>query len=95
MRQCERATAPRASLAWRCARAGPYGPSRGLWGEPGPGRKLAAWPNRVMSPISASRTSAVNGPTPGRAVRTLTRGSGRVWPRISASSRPVTDSRRR
>ena len=36
---------------------------------------LRALGNRVMSPISASRTSAVNGPTPGSWVRTLTRGS--------------------
>jgi hypothetical protein len=49
--------------------------------------------NRVMSPISASRTSAVNGPTPGSCVKTLTRGSLLAWLRTSASSRPVTDSR--
>jgi hypothetical protein len=41
---------------------------------------LRAEPNRLMPPISASRTSAVNGPTPGSWVRTSTRGSDRAWP---------------
>jgi len=36
---------------------------------------LRALPNRLMSPISASMTSAVNWPTPGSVVRVLTRGS--------------------
>ena len=36
---------------------------------------LRALPNRVMSPISASMTSAVNWPTPGTLVRVLARGS--------------------
>ena len=31
-------------------------------------------PKRVMSPISASRTSAVNSPAPGSRVSTFTRG---------------------
>ena len=44
-------------------------------GKAGQAASLRADPNRVMSPISASRTSAVNGPTPGSWVRTLTRGS--------------------
>ena len=34
-----------------------------------------AEPNRLTSPVSARMTSAVNGPTPGSRVSTLTRGS--------------------
>ena len=43
--------------------------------SPAQDASLRAEANRVMSPISASRTSAVNGPTPDSWVRTLTRGS--------------------
>ena len=51
-------------------------------GEPGPGRRLRAEPNRLTSPISAKMTSAVNGPTPGSWVKTFTRRSQRVCWRI-------------
>jgi hypothetical protein len=61
--------------------------------SPAQDASLRAEANRVMSPISASRTSAVNGPTPGSWVKTLTRGSDLACWRTSASSRPVTDSR--
>jgi hypothetical protein len=47
---------------------------------------LRADPNRLMSPISASRTSAVNGLTPGSWVSTLTAGSDRARWRTSQSS---------
>ena len=43
--------------------------------SPAQAASLRAEPNRVMSPTSARMTSAVNGPTPGSWVRTLTRGS--------------------
>ncbi len=61
--------------------------------SPAQDASLRAEANRVMSPISASRTSAVNGPTPGSRVKTFTRGSDLACWRTSASSRPVTDSR--
>jgi hypothetical protein len=54
---------------------------------------LRAEPKRLMPPISASRTSAVNGPTPGSRVSTLTRGSAFTRCRTSSSSRPVSWAR--
>jgi hypothetical protein len=51
---------------------------------------LRALGNRVMSPISATIISAVNWPTPGKVVSTLTRGSAVARRRTSASSRPVS-----
>src|SRR6201985_3507907 len=43
--------------------------------SPAQDASLRALPKRVMSPISASIINAVNWPTPGSVVRTLTRGS--------------------
>src|SRR5207244_2953200 len=51
---------------------------------------LRALGNRVMSPISASITSAVNWPTPGSVVSVLTRGSALARARSSPSIRSVT-----
>jgi hypothetical protein len=42
--------------------------------SPAQAASLRAEPKRVMPPISASRTSAVNTPTPGSRVSDLTRG---------------------
>jgi hypothetical protein len=47
--------------------------------SPAQDASLRAEANRVMSPISASRTSAVNGPTPGSWVKIVTRGSLLAW----------------
>ena len=46
-----------------------------------------------MSPISASMTRAVNWPTPGSVVRTLTRGSALACWRSSPSIRSVSTAR--
>jgi hypothetical protein len=51
---------------------------------------LRALENRVMSPIPATITSAVNWPTPGSVVSALTRGSALACCRSPASSRPVS-----
>ncbi len=56
--------------------------------SPAQDASLRAEPNRLMSPISASRTSAVNGPTPGSWVSTLTRGS-RPGPLVHLPVEPV------
>jgi len=61
-------------VPWRITRSLP----RTIGVSPAQAASLRADPNRVMSPTSASRTSAVNGPTPGRPVSTLTRGSDRA-----------------
>jgi hypothetical protein len=53
---------------------------------------LRAEANRLTSPISATMTSAVNGPTPGSWVSTLTRGPDLARWRISQSSRPIGTS---
>jgi hypothetical protein len=60
--------------------------------SPAQDASLRAVGNRVMSPISARMTSAVNGPAPGSWVRTLTRGSDRARWRISPSSRSIRTS---
>ena len=54
---------------------------------------LRALPNRVMSPISASMTSAVNWPTPGSVVKILTRGPALACWRSSPSIRSVSGAR--
>jgi hypothetical protein len=54
---------------------------------------LRALPNRLMSPISASITSAVNSPAPGSVRSTLTRGSALACRRSSPSIRPVSGAR--
>ena len=51
---------------------------------------LRALGKRVMSPISATITSAVNWPTPGSVVSVLTRGSALAWVRSSPSIRSIT-----
>jgi len=43
--------------------------------SPAPAASLQADPSRLMSPISASRTSAVYGPAPGSPVSALKAGS--------------------
>jgi len=89
-------TAPAAARpgpVWRCARNGRRGRCRGQPGvSPAQDASLRAVGNRVMSPISARMTSAVNGPAPGSWVSTLTRGSDRARWRVSPSSRPVRAS---
>ena len=54
---------------------------------------MRALGNRVMSPVSATMTSAVNSPTPGSVVKTLTRGSALACWRSSASIRSMTGAR--
>jgi len=54
---------------------------------------LRALGKRVMSPISASMTRAVNWPTPGSVVKILTRGSALACWRSSPSIRPVSGPR--
>src|SRR5690349_16178236 len=54
---------------------------------------LRALPNRVMSPISATMTSAVNSPTPGSVRSVLTLGSDLACWCSSPSIRPVTGAR--
>src|SRR6266550_4248019 len=54
---------------------------------------LRALGKRVMSPISASMTSAVNWPTPGSVVKILTRGSALACWRSSPSIRSVRGAR--
>jgi len=54
---------------------------------------LRALPNRLMSPISASMTSAVNSPAPGSVRSTLTRGSALARACSSPSIRPVSGAR--
>ena len=54
---------------------------------------LRALPNRLMSPISASITSAVNSPTPGSVRSTLTRGSALARACSSPSIRSVSGAR--
>jgi hypothetical protein len=67
--------------------------SADCWGQPGPAGQLAGRRERVMSPISASITSAVNWPTPGSAVKTLTRGSALACWRSSPSIRSTAGAR--
>jgi hypothetical protein len=62
-------------------------------GEPGPAGQLAALGNRVMSPISASMTSAVNSPIPGSVRSTLTRGSALARWCSSPSIRSISGAR--
>jgi len=50
---------------------------------------LRALGNRLMSPISATITSAVNWPAPGSVVRVLTRGSALARARSSPSIRSI------
>jgi hypothetical protein len=60
------------------------------------GRNDASWraeANRLMSPTSATMTSALNGPMSGSRVSTLTRGSDRARWRISQSSRSIRSCR--
>src|SRR5512142_544824 len=54
---------------------------------------LRALPKRVISPISATMTRAVNWPTPGSVVSVLTRGSALACWRSSPSIRPVSTAR--
>ena len=61
--------------------------------SPAQDASLRALPNRVMSPISASIINAVNWPTPGSVVRTLTRGSALACWCSSPSIRPVSGAR--
>jgi hypothetical protein len=60
---------------------------------------LRALPKRVISPISASMTKAVNWPTPGSVVSVLTRGSALAcWgssPSIRAGQRRQAGARAR
>ena len=60
--------------------------------SPAQDASLRAELNRLTSPTSARMTSAMNGPTPGSWVSTLTRGSDRPRWRISQSSRSITVS---
>ena len=62
-------------------------------GQPGLAGQLAGVRERLMSPISASMTSAVNWPTPGSVVKTLTRGSALACWRSSPSIRSMTGAR--
>jgi hypothetical protein len=71
--------------ACRTVRSGP----RTVGVSPAQLASLRALPKRVMSPISASITSAVNCPMPGSAVSTLTRGSALACARTSPSSRSI------
>jgi len=61
--------------------------------RPAQAASLRALPNRVMSPISATMTSAVNSPTPGSVRSTLTRRSALACWCSSPSIRPVTGAR--
>ena len=72
---------PLGDWPWRTVRSEP----RTVGVSPAQEASLRAEPNRLMSPISARRTSAVNGPTPGSWVRTLT--AGRTWPAGAPPSR--------
>jgi hypothetical protein len=54
---------------------------------------LRALGNRLMSPISATMTRAVNSPTPGSVLSTLTRGSALACWCSSPSSRSISTAR--
>jgi hypothetical protein len=83
---------PRRALpgdAWRTLRSEP----RTVGVSPAQLASLRALGNRVMSPISASMTRAVNSPTPGSVRSTLTRGSAFARWCNSPSSRSITGAR--
>ena len=61
--------------------------------SPAQAASFRALPNRVMSPISASITSAVNSPTPGSVVSVLTRGSVLARACSSPSIRLISGAR--
>jgi hypothetical protein len=61
--------------------------------RPAQAASLRALPKRVMSPISATMTSAVNSPTPGSAWSALIRGSALACWCSSPSIRSITGAR--